>query len=91
MTDGTSQTRTDRESLISVVMLSREFEVCLEEHIDSLIPETLRPLEINVARERSTVDSWPIARAYAARFPVAHPDLIAARGAEGSGTFREQL
>lgn len=62
------------DPLISVVVISFEFERYLAECLDSIIAQSLRPFEIIVCDDCSTDDSWKIISDYADR----HADLIVA-------------
>lgn len=57
------------DPLISVVVISYNFERYLAECLDSVLRQTLRPFEIIVFDDCSTDRSWDVISAYAARYP----------------------
>lgn len=56
------------DPLISVVVISYNFERYLVECLDSVLQQTLRPFEIIVCDDCSTDGSWDLISTYAARY-----------------------
>jgi len=63
------------DPLISVVVISYNFERYIAQCLDSVLSQTLRPYEVIVFDDCSTDRSWDVISEYAAQ----HPDLIDAR------------
>ncbi|HGY54755.1 MAG TPA: glycosyltransferase [Caldithrix abyssi] len=57
------------EPKISVIIYSYNFEDYLEECIESIISQTLKPYEIIIADDHSTDSSWDIIQRYAKKYP----------------------
>lgn len=64
-----------KQANISVLIFSYQFEHYIAEAIESVLAQTLQPMEIFICDDHSTDRSWEIIQSYARRFP----DLIVAR------------
>ena len=61
--------KTERQPKISVLIFSYNFEKYLEECIESILAQTLRPYEIIISDDHSQDGSWDIIQRYAKKYP----------------------